>query len=438
MLRILVLVAVSISAADGFSARLAPRASREKYYERRSSNAVNKNAPTTVFILGSLPVQLDGDEINDDAVVEIRNSNSKNQSDSIFNDDLTFLIPTSTHKNENSFKRSNNIAGLFQMTRPQSIPGIVAFYMLGTRLALASNNNFNNQLYWTTLVKPPMLLTLLAILLTSSTSMVVNDYYDHKLGRDTNKHDSAINTAQSLLIRNHAGLVRTFLSALYAAALLTCAMLPGAATRLSVTVALILTYGYTQYLKPITWIKNLVCAALIASSPLTSASAAMSVSGGATMNLARNGVGIPLARLLCVLFFGVFGREIMMDCNDVVGDARVGVRTVPVVRGRAYASRVALMSAVVCCALAMVGPVIEVGGVVVRQFRWSDPPTLWTALLTMAPGALRRLILASVGSVLVLRRSIQVANTQGKNKNVIDRAVDEGLFTILVFLASFV
>jgi len=70
---------------------------------------------------------------------------------------------------------------LFQMTRPSSIPGVVLFHMVGTYLALSYMGNTSN--YWTLLLKSPnMWLTFLCELLVSSTSMIVNDYYDAKLG----------------------------------------------------------------------------------------------------------------------------------------------------------------------------------------------------------------------------------------------------------------
>jgi 1,4-dihydroxy-2-naphthoate octaprenyltransferase len=90
---------------------------------------------------------------------------------------------------------------LFQLVRPANFPGIVLFHMMGVYLALSGNIvskglGMNWPLYWKILLKEPtMWLVLAALMLTSSTSMVVNDYYDAKLGRD----DVAVVTTSALL-----------------------------------------------------------------------------------------------------------------------------------------------------------------------------------------------------------------------------------------------
>ena len=242
--------------------------------------------------------------------------------------------------------------------------------------------------------------------------MVVNDYYDAKLGRDQNMNRPLVTGELSFK------LVRRYLSLLYAIALLCCAVLPGALARFSVILSLMLTYWYTNHLKPMTWVKNAVCAFLIAFAPLTSGSAALHlVSGGLFHGLHVLRVG-PIWRVVAMLFFGILGREMTMDCNDVENDRAVGVQTIPVVHGLAFTSRMALACAGVATALALVGPIWEIGRV---------PRVTWA----------RRLALAAVASAIQLTGAIKVWRTEGRDRDVVTSAVDDGVKTILLFLASF-
>lgn len=319
---------------------------------------------------------------------------------------------------------------LFRMTRPENFPGVVLFHMVGIRLALQRTPFASH--YWRILLREPTLwITLVVLLLTSSTSMVVNDYYDAKLGRDdTSKHKPLVDGEVPLRV------ARTFVSYLYGAALLGLAFVPGIPTRLSVVIGLMLTYLYTQYLKPVTWWKNVVCASLIALSPLTSGSAALHLA--TQQNFVPQSLTIaPLWRLVSTLFFGILGREITMDCNDCDSDAHSDIRTVPVVRGQSFASGVAFVSAGLMAASATAGPV----GEVLQQLRQRTIGGGAGSLFSFAAGgggAVRRLALASLASATALRRAYQVWHTRGADKTVNDRAVQEGLLTVLVLLASFV
>ena len=245
--------------------------------------------------------------------------------------------------------------------------------------------------------------------------MVVNDYYDAKLGRDTSADRPLVTGDLSF------PLVRRYLSYLYAAALICGALLPGAPARLAVMVSLMLTYFYTNNLKPLTWVKNVVCAFLVAFAPLTSGSAALHLASASsttlTMSWWRMG---PVWRLVAMLFFGILGREMTMDCNDVENDRAVGVQTIPVVYGPAFASRVALACAGMAAGLALVGPLRDMTTVVV-------PRTVWA----------RRLGLAATASAIQLTGAWRVWQTEGRDRNTVRWAVDAGAKTILLFLASY-
>jgi 4-hydroxybenzoate polyprenyltransferase len=376
---------------------------------------------------------------------------------------IVSAAPSTSTSTSTSVWSKTNMGPLFQLVRPANFPGIVLFHMMGVYLALLGSIgtiskgavNMNWTLYWNILLKEPtMWLVLAALLLTSSTSMVVNDYYDAKLGRDdvgvvTNVNGD-INGVVNQMINNHPlaqGRVslptaRRFLSYLYGAALVTLACLPGVHVRLSVVLGLILTYFYTQSLKPVTWVKNVVCASLIALSPLTSGMAALTVmqqhanqqavvGGDANTMLAWTATGMILPRLwrlTATLFFGILGREIMMDCNDVENDGRANVRTVPVVHGRRFASAIAFGTTVIMAGLTVGLELLEI----VTTTRTG------TFLDSIPRQAARRLALAGIASALTLRRSWQVYRTQGSDSKAVDKAVDESLVTVAILLASFV
>lgn len=325
----------------------------------------------------------------------------------------------------------SNIGPLFQMVRPANFPVIVLFHMLGVYLALSGQGPSSNNLYWSILLREPtMWLVLAAILLTSSTSMVVNDYYDAKLGRDmllnVNGSDDVV-LAQG---RVSFEVARRFLSYLYGASLVIMACLPGVPTRLAVVGGLVLTFFYTQSLKPMTWVKNLVCASLVALSPLTSGLAALHVVHQHANSLnninmwAATGIVLPrLLRLTATIFFGILGREIMMDCNDVEDDRRSQVMTVPVVHGLRCASAVSLATSIVVSGLTVGLELLEIGTTVHHS---------------ISRKAARRLALSGIASAMTLRRSWQVYRTHGSDPKTVDKAINESLVAVAILLASFV
>ena len=327
----------------------------------------------------------------------------------------------------------NSLGELTRLTRPVNFPGICLFHMLGVYLALDHVGQTSQ--YWRVLMADPtMWLVLSALILTSSTSMVVNDYYDCKLGRDSDPTRPLVNGTLPM------PLVRCYVSYLYAACLVCVAFLPGVPARLSVVLALMLTYLYTKHLKPITWIKNLVCAVLIAFSPFTSASSAIFRTVGSE---SQNGtlirvLSVPsLWRLVSILFVGFIGREMTMDLNDVEPDRAVGVLTVPVRYGRRFGSRFALLMSGMAVLLATVYPAIDLGMVVLGNHSANIAASVWIRLAS-TPRRIWRFLLALTGSSLLLRRSLQVYRTEGQNRDIVQQAVDEGLLSILFILASFV
>lgn len=306
--------------------------------------------------------------------------------------------------------------GLFRMIRPSSVPGICLFHMTGVFLSLKQARM--PEVFWSVLLREPMLwVALICTNLVSASSMVINDYYDAKLGRD----QQALDQDGELLLGTQVSLptARRFLMILYGLCLLLSTSLPGVATRLSVVISLMLTYLYTKYLKPRTWIKNLSCASIIAFAPLAS--------GLATLNLkwmvvttTRSALYVPtLWRLFGALFFGLFAREVYMDCNDMEADSASSVRTIPVVYGKVFALRVAALGHVGLGALALAPHLVALQSKS-NQFV-----------------VLRRLVLASACVLGQLVRSAQTL-LHPNNKELVQKTVDGGLVMVVFLLASFV
>ena len=315
-------------------------------------------------------------------------------------------------------------SALFTMTRPSSIPGTILFHMLGVALVVRGSSSN----YWSVLWKNPTLwLTLLATNLVSATSMVVNDYYDAKLGRDKLKrHKALVNATVSMAT------AKKFLMYLYAAALIVSSFLPGVPTRLSVVFALIMTYLYTKHLKPMTWIKNIVCASLIALAPWSSGSCAWNILQHANTGTTVGTVGfrssillVPeIWRVFTVLFFGVMGREILMDCNDLEADQAAGIRTIPVIYGRPFAVKTAAACIVFMALAAVVPPMKQLSRLTASVPLWSSAP-------------MRRLLLALSSSTVYLRSVWEVGKTNGEDPKIISKTVDSCLVIVFGLLLSF-
>ena len=356
---------------------------------------------------------------------------------------------------------------LLKMTRPSNFPGVVLFHILGIHRALSAGLTspsipiaYSKSLLLETLRRPQIIIVLLALLLTSATSMVVNDYYDARSGTDarnlltqalqknSGNEDNTYNHLDKPLATGDVPMIvaKRFLSYLYAALLVCLCAVPGIASRLTVVVAAMLTFFYTQHLKPRTWLKNVSCAGLIALSPFTSGSAALSLvldgAHGATSSTTTLGsVGPAFAslwRLVLTLFAGFMSREILMDVCDYDGDMETGIRTVPVEYGKRFATRVSLAFAAALAVLATgvpaLGIVLSWDSVVAATSSYSEA----IQLIIRSPVA-RKFLLAAVGSGMILRRAFQVAKTEGSDVAIAGKAVDEQkTSSVLFILASFI
>lgn len=314
--------------------------------------------------------------------------------------------------------RKSTLKQLFWLTRPTSTPGIIAFHLLGCYLACPMTFTTTN--YLKVLQQQSIVATWISLILVSASSMVVNDLDDAMLGRDVHKVSVSL---QSLA----PAITKRFLRFLYVSIAVVSLTTPGHVTRGLTAMGVAVTWLYTKYLKPVTWLKNVVCAMIISLAPLTSGvatweylnqQAAITSTGSWRYFLVQHAA---LLRVVAVIFFGVMSREMMMDCNDVPDDRRANVETVPVKYGRYFASKAVMATSMAMAILAMAGPLAEC-----------------KTLATMPLAVGRRLALATIASGMFLRRSWKVLRTRGQDKPILDAAVDEALLTVLIGLASFV
>lgn len=161
-------------------------------------------------------------------------------------------------------------------------------------------------------------------------SVVVNDYFDFRLGVDTvNAPEKPLPSGK---ITPDGALL--FASCIYIAVLIVACTLPDTILRLIIAISAAATLAYTPILKRMTAMKNLTVAFIIAASPL---------SGALATGLAAE-AWTRVLPLSAFLFGGVCFREMLMDINDRAGDEVAGLRTVPIVLG----TRAALAVATAC------------------------------------------------------------------------------------------
>ena len=356
------------------------------------------------------------------------------------------------------------LGSLLAMTRPGNLPGVVLFHVIGihktlTQVLLAGRTStlthaaaagpiFSLLPYRTSLLRvladPRMVCTLLVLLLSSSTSMLVNDYYDARSGVDSLKSVKSPKPLASGTVPMAAA--KQFLYYLYAALLLTVPFVPGTVSQLSVIAGAMLTFLYTQHLKPTTWLKNVMCATVISFAPLTSgiATATILVKGGGSFAAVAPAIS-SLWRMVLTLSSGFMWREITMDVVDTEGDRESGVRTVPVRYGRRFASRAALAFAVFMAIVAVCGPagrLVTQGLVTSAVLRSANAGAGEVAAAVLAALASRRgdvirLFLAAISTGSMVNHAVKLCRLDGRDDSTAERAVEESKIMFGVLLASF-
>lgn len=277
---------------------------------------------------------------------------------------------------------------------------------------------------------PSMIVTLCAILLVTASSMIVNDFYDAKNGADTHKviHAKDNHISEKPLATGDLPLnvARDFLKFLYGSLLLLSAFVPSVGSRLLVIVATMITYCYTSYLKPIVWVKNVSCAFLMAVSPLTSAIATTHLH-----SIPYSHLWPDLGLLIISLFFGFFGREMLMDINDFDADKRSGIETVPVKYGITSASIIVFKMWILSGIIVSASPIFAL-----FQYIYKEKDFVFTTLIQQA--SFRQFILAISGAITLSRSAFRVRNNEGMRKDINDTAIEDCKRALLFYLAAFI
>ena len=379
-------------------------------------------------------------------------------------------------QNGNELMRLSTWKILFQMARPSNIPSVILLHLFGiykmtSCLEIGGSTSLLPPSFRDLLrvaLHPSMMLTLFVLLLLTSTSMIVNDYYDAKLGIDfvdktdnddvNDDNDNALEMAGKkshdidnkifpALVSGQIAppVVKEALNYLYAILLLSMTAVPGIVTRLMVIKGTMLTFYYTKFLKPSTGWKNVVCSFVMAISPLASGLAVLSIFGppngsvqGATVTGSLllteihssqlylpllNRVGKDFGFFILSLFLALVGREITMDVVDYDSDGRAGIETVPVKYGKTVATR---------CVCALWTAVSLLTFINARSIF----PKLPLVPLRSSPMRILRLAFATVNGAWFLVRGFQLMFSKGENSNLSLTCIEEGKLSLLFMLGA--
>lgn len=233
----------------------------------------------------------------------------------------------------------DELPALLRMARPNTIPmgaGLVGLGGYGARRvadAIAPR-----------LVAARLLLSVLLTVIVTSGSMLINDYYDHRGGVDTaqTKPGRPLVTGE---VRPDS--VKLLLKWAYATHLTLLCLVDNALLRLWILANTLLTYLYSVHLKPLTGVKNAVCAGIVA---MAIGLGALAVGGGSTASLRA------VWRPVIAAFGLIFHREMVMDIKDMEGDELAGVRTVAVAFGARRALMISLLPLVAAAAAVATAP----------------------------------------------------------------------------------
>ena len=172
--------------------------------------------------------------------------------------------------------------------------------------------------------------------------MLINDYHDWKLGVDNAQTKPGRPLVTGAV---QPDTVKFVLKWAYAMHLTLLCLIDRASMRLWILANTLLTYLYSVHLKPITGVKNVVCAAIVA---MGLGLGALCLDGTAALTLVWRPMAV-VAGLIC-------HREMVMDIKDASGDALAGVRTVPVVYGVNRAMGISLAPLAVAVSVAASSP----------------------------------------------------------------------------------
>ena len=181
---------------------------------------------------------------------------------------------------ECSIGRLDKCGELLAMARPHNIPSSIGLVLFGAYSVERSYAFF---------ARPPVAaqvaLSILLTVIVTTTSCIINDYFDYTRGVDTE-----LNNADRPLVAQRISptAVKRMLKWAYAVHIGLLCLVSSAPLRLYVYANTMLTYAYTKHIKPVTFLKNAICASVVA----------MAVGFGAVASAGAFTVGmIPIASI---------------------------------------------------------------------------------------------------------------------------------------------
>jgi len=327
---------------------------------------------------------------------------------------LTSAIPSTSF--------SDQASAIFHMCRPKNLPACVLIHVVALRSiqnAVASDSSLQGLFF-----RPGILATLAALLLITSVSMLLNDYYDSKSGVDLENNNGTNGEEKPLVTGVISRAVVRQVITLLCIAIITCTFsVPSNVAKFGIVASGVAVYYYTEYIKPITWVKNICCATLIAASPVVSAFAAFcQILRDSPKSVTLTATSLyPIARMVVSMFSWCMSREIVMDIRDYYGDKKMCLETVPVKHGKRFASKAALIFAALFAVSAISGPLYSL------MYILPSTPSAWLYA---------RLALATFGSLSMLWRMFSVYKCEGDDKEVCRTAVDSSLISGVLLLLS--
>tara|TARA_Y100000748_G_scaffold292357_1_gene280775 strand:+ start:42961 stop:43857 length:897 start_codon:yes stop_codon:yes gene_type:complete len=209
---------------------------------------------------------------------------------------------------------------LFKMSRPIVIPQSAMLTVSGAIVAV-------DEIKFT----PELATTAALVATTCATSMILNDLVDAHRGTDANRQSNQVVAGN---IYKHEVVI--FLTYVYIAEICVINTLESTVLKMALYLGLFATIIYTNVLKPITWIKNISVAGIIASSPIVGALSVTEVliSNNDAIHVINTANQALLIKMSAMIFFIFFFKEILMDVQDYEDDKNSGIVTVPVKYGK--------------------------------------------------------------------------------------------------------
>ena len=199
-------------------------------------------------------------------------------------------------------------SAILRLIRAENIPPTIVLFLAGGWTSAAS---------WKNMRSPQFLVSGLITLMVLSASMIINDLFDIEIDK-TNHPSRPLVTGE--ITKKEA--FAYYITLLGTSDILSSFFLPKHMQYL-VHMIIFLVSVYTPYLKPIPFIKNIICASIISFSVFFAGAAS-----------SRGFILTPLSQILSrFIFLGSLQSELLLDMRDYKGDLANSIQTVPVLYG---------------------------------------------------------------------------------------------------------